>query len=61
MKPPAGRLRVGDVVTTRDGQRGRIVEERLIASNGAWSYVVTLDGGGNVERDDFDLRRVAEG
>jgi hypothetical protein len=40
------------------GRRGRVVGERLIASNGAWSYTVALDDGGTVEHLDYELRRV---
>ena len=45
MRPPAGRITVG---------------ERLIASNGAWRYTIALEDGGTVEHFDFELKR-AEG
>jgi hypothetical protein len=57
MKPPAGRIEVGDRVTLPGGARGRVVAERLIASNGAWAYTVALDDGGTREQLDFELRR----
>ena len=56
MKPPAGRLRIGDRVEVPQEGRGRVVGERLVAPNGAWFYIVTLDGGATVERPDFELR-----
>ena len=58
MNPPAGRLAIGDRVELPGGFRGRVVGERLIASNGAWAYTVTLDDGSTAERFDFELRRV---
>ena len=58
MKPPAGRIRIGDQVELPDGGRGRVVGERLIASNGAWKYTVALDGGGTREQLDYELRRL---
>ena len=58
MEPPAGRIAVGDVVSLRDGRRGRVVAERLIASNGAWRYGVALDDGGTTERFDFELKKL---
>ena len=58
MKPPAGRIRIGDRVEVPQGGRGRVVGERLVASNGAWFYTVTLDGGATVERPDYELRRL---
>jgi hypothetical protein len=58
MKPPAGRILLGDRVETPGGRRGRVVGERLIASNGAWCYTVALDDGGTVERLDYELRRL---
>lgn len=57
MKPPAGRIHVGDRVDVRQGGTGRVVAERLVASNGAWYYTVALDGGSTVERPDYELRR----
>lgn len=59
MKPPAGRLQIGDQVEVPGGRRGRVVDERLIATNGAWAYTVALDAGGTVEHLDFELRRLA--
>ena len=58
MEPPAGRLAIGHVVRIPGGRRGRIVGERLIASNGAWAYTVALDDGTTVEHLDFELKRV---
>ena len=58
MHPPAGRLAIGDRVEAPGGRRGRIVGERLIASNGAWAYAIALDDGGNTEHFDFELRRL---
>ena len=58
MKPPAGRIEIGDQVEAPGGRRGRVVGERLIATNGAWSYTVALDTGGTVEHLDFELRRL---
>ena len=57
MRPPAGRLCIGDRVEVPQAGRGRVVGERLVASNGAWFYTVALDGGGTVERPDYELRR----
>ena len=59
MQPPAGRIQLGERVQVPGGRRGRVVGERLIASNGAWSYTVALDEGGTVEHLDFELRRLA--
>ena len=63
MRPPAGRLRIGDRVEVAPEGRGRVVGERLVASNGAWFYTVALEGGATVERPDYELRRLdgAEG
>jgi hypothetical protein len=58
MRPPAGRIHIGDRVEVREDGRGRVVGERLVAPNGAWFYTVTLDGGATVERPDFELRRL---
>jgi hypothetical protein len=58
MRPPAGRIRIGDRVEAPGGRRGRVVSERLIATNGAWSYAVALDDGGTVEHFDFELKRL---
>ena len=38
---------------------GRVVQERLTVSNGAWRYTVELDGGGTVEAFDFELKKSA--
>ena len=61
MNPPAGRLRIGDLVVVPGGRRGRVVGERLIATNGAWSYTVALEDGGTVEHFDFELKDAAGG
>ncbi len=58
MQPPAGRIQLGERVQVPGGRRGRVVGERLIASNGAWSYAVALEEGGTVEYLDYELRRV---
>ena len=58
MNPPAGRIRLGDRVTVRDGRAGIVVGERLVVSNGSWRYEVALDDGGKVEALDYDLRKV---
>jgi hypothetical protein len=58
MRPPAGRIAVGDRVQVPGGRPGRVVGERLIASNGAWSYTVAVDDGGTSEHLDFELRRL---
>jgi len=58
MNPPAGRLQIGDRVEAPGGRRGRVTAERLIASNGAWRYAVTLDDGTSIEHFDFELKRV---
>ncbi|HYV57188.1 MAG TPA: hypothetical protein VE911_06580 [Candidatus Nitrosopolaris sp.] len=57
MQPPAGRITIGEQVEVPGGRRGRVVAERLIATNGAWSYTVALDDGGSAEHLDFELRR----
>ena len=57
MEPPAGRITIGERVEVPGGRRGRVVAERLIATNGAWSYTVALDDGGSTEHLDFELRR----
>jgi hypothetical protein len=57
MQPPAGRIQIGDRVQTPAGRRGRVVGERLIASNGAWAYTVALEDGGTVEHLDYELLR----
>jgi len=58
VKPPAGRILLADRVQVPGGRRGRVVGERLIASNGAWRYTVALEEGGTVEHFDFELKRV---
>jgi len=58
MQPPAGRVQIDERVEVPGGRRGRVVAERLIATNGAWSYTIALDDGGNAEHLDFELRRV---
>ena len=58
MQPPAGRIAIGDRVAVPGGRRGRVIGERLIASNGAWSYTVVLEEGGTVEFLDYELRRL---
>jgi hypothetical protein len=58
MKPPEGRIRVGERVHAPGGRTGQVVGERLIQSNGAWKYVVKLDDGSTVEALDFELKRV---
>jgi hypothetical protein len=58
MKPPAGRIAVGDRVQVPGGKPGRVVAERLIASNGAWMYTVALDDGGTAQLLDYELRRI---
>ena len=58
MNPPAGRIQLGDRVTVA-GRPGRVVQERLTVSNGAWRYVVELDGGGTVEAFDFEITKSA--
>ncbi len=59
MRPPEGRIQIGERVQVPGGRRGRVVGERLIASNGAWSYTIALEEGGTVEHFDFELKRVA--
>jgi hypothetical protein len=58
MRPPAGRLQIGDRVEVPGGRRGQVVGERLIVSNGACCYTVALDDGGTVEHLDFQLKRL---
>lgn len=58
MKPPAGRITIGSRVQAPGGRQGRVVGERLIASNGAWKYAVAFDDGGKAEYLDFELKRV---
>ena len=58
MRPPAGRIQIGDRVEVPGGRRGRVVGERLIVSNGAWFYTVALDDGGTLEQLDYQLKRL---
>ncbi len=58
MQPPAGRITIGQQVEVPGGRRGRVVAERLIATNGAWFYTIALDDGANAEHPDFELRPV---
>ena len=58
MNPPAGRIQIGARVQVPGERIGRVVGERLIASNGAWSYTIALEDGGTVERLDFELRAI---
>jgi hypothetical protein len=58
VNPPAGRIQVGDRVTVA-GRTGRVVREGLTVSNGAWRYVVELDGGGTVEALDYEIAKSA--
>ena len=39
------------------GRAGRVVQERLMVSNGAWRYVVELDGGGTIEALDYEIKK----
>jgi hypothetical protein len=56
VKPPEGRIVVGERVMAPGGRRGRVVAERIIATNGAWKYAVALDEGGTVEHHDYELK-----
>ena len=58
MRPPAGRISIGDRVEVPGVGSGRVVGERLVASNGAWFYTVALDTGSTLERPDYELRRL---
>ena len=49
---------IDDRVQVPGGRQGRVVGERLIASNGAWRYAVALEDGSTVEHFDFELKRV---
>ncbi len=57
MNPPAGRIQVGDLVVLPDGRRGKTTAERLIQSNGAWSYRVALEDGTAIELLDYELKK----
>ena len=59
MRPPEGRIHVGERVQVPGGKTGRVVAERLLQSNGSWHYRVELDGGGSVEHLDFELKALA--
>jgi hypothetical protein len=59
MNPPAGRIQLGDRVTVPGGRVGRVVQEHPVHSNGAWHYVVDLDGGGSSEFLDYELKKSA--
>jgi hypothetical protein len=61
MNPPAGRINVGDRVAVPGGRQGQVVNERLIATNGAWKYAIALDDGGTVEHHDYELKRLDRG
>ncbi len=56
MKPPEGRVLVGDRVAIPGGRQGRVVGERIIGTNGACQYTVVLDDGGTVEHLDFEMK-----
>ena len=58
MEPPAGRIHVGDRVEVPGGQRGEVVSETLVATNGAWRYGVRLEGGTTREHFDVELRHL---
>lgn len=60
MLPPQGRIAVGDRVRVPGGRTGRVIRERLIHSNGAWKYLVSLDDGGAVEHFDYELRTLGD-
>jgi hypothetical protein len=61
VKPPEGRIVVGERVTVPGGRQGRVVAERIIATNGACKYAVALDDGGTVEHLDYELKPIAGG
>jgi hypothetical protein len=48
-------------VVVSGGRQGRVLTERLVASNGAWKYAVAFDDGGTGEHLDYELKRVAAG
>jgi hypothetical protein len=52
-------MHVGDRVAVPGGRQGRVVSERIIATNGACKYAVALDDGGTVEHFDFELKHLA--
>jgi len=58
VEPPAGRIRVGDRVEAPGGERGEVVSEAIIATNGAWRYGVRLPDGSLREFFDIELRRL---
>jgi len=49
---------MGDRVQVPGGKTGKVVGERLLQSNGSWHYRVELDGGGDAEYLDFELKRL---
>ena len=57
MNPPAGRIQIGDQVLVPGGRRGKTVAERLIQSNGAWSYTVALEDGSTAELLDYEIKK----
>lgn len=59
VKPPQGRIQIGWRVRSTDGDRGEVVKERLVATNGAWYYTVVFDDGRRTELPDYALRRLA--
>jgi hypothetical protein len=61
VKPPEGRVHVGDRVVVPGGRRGLVTRERLIASNGACKYIVELADGETVEHLDYELKLLTEG
>jgi hypothetical protein len=58
VQPPAGRIQIGDRVEVPSGERGEVVAEDLIATNGAWRYRVRLENGTAGEHFDVELRRL---
>jgi hypothetical protein len=61
VKPPEGRVHVGDRVVVPGGRRGLVTRERLIASNGACKYTVALADGETVEHLDYELKLLTDG
>jgi hypothetical protein len=62
MQPPAGRIRIGDVVRTPDARTGTVVTERQVSSSGAWQYRVEFaNGGESAEFLDYELKVVPTG
>ena len=60
MKPPEGRVHVGDRVAVPGGRRGQVSASASSRSNGACKYTVALDDGGTVEHLDFELKLLAD-